>query len=172
MTRMRPTSANDLARAIKAARRAAEAGARKALEALAVDRARAHDSMDECRELASERGVDPWQLAAAFAQRMLPRIFRADDPALAVRLPPETREALERELDALPAVVFTSDDALGWTYQFWQADRKDEVNRRGVKAPRSCRPSRGRSQSCPPCGSPGANAYKRGAAPWRSAAPR
>jgi len=192
---------NDLARAIRAARRAAEAGARKALEALAVDRVRAHDSMDEdaralrarlrahgkqlgdaragnetqaldrlahevayehwhrmlfarflaenhllvepasgqpismdeCRELASERAVDPWQLAASFAQRMLPRIFRAGDPALEVRLPPETRQALERELDALPAVVFASDDGLGWTYQFWQADRKDEVNTRGVK---------------------------------------
>ena len=29
--------------------------------------------------------------------------------------------------------MFTASDSLGWTYQFWQADRKDEVNRSGSK---------------------------------------
>ena len=29
--------------------------------------------------------------------------------------------------------MFTAPDSLGWTYQFWQADRKDEVNRQGGK---------------------------------------
>ena len=155
---------NQLAKAIQEARLVAEAGARKALEGLAVDRARAHASMEpervtlrtrlrahgrqlgdrrdretgaqeiarlahevayehwhrmlfarflaenqlliepesgvaismgECEELARERGEDPWVLAGRFAERMLPRIFRPDDPALAVALAPETRQALE-----------------------------------------------------------------------------
>jgi hypothetical protein len=199
---------NQLARAIQAARREGEAGARKALESLAVHLGKAHDSMGaaeralrgrlrahgkqlgdarhtvrdtqeidrlahevgyehwhrmlfarflaenqlliepesgvaismaECEELAREKGEDPWALAGRFAQRMLPRIFRPDlpaqagDPALEVILSPETRQALERELASLPPEVFRADDSLGWTYQFWQADRKDEVNRSGGK---------------------------------------
>jgi hypothetical protein len=188
--------------AIKEARRVAEPGARKALEALAVDRARAHESMSaaeqalrkrlrahgrqlgdvrdpeketqetrrlarevayehwhrmlfarflaenqllieptsgvaismaECDELARELGEDPWAFAGRAAARMLPRVFRPDDPALEVALAPETRLALERLLESLPAEVFTADDSLGWTYQFWQAERKDEVNASGVK---------------------------------------
>lgn len=87
-------------------------------------------TLDECQELARERGVEPWDLAASFAEGMLPRIFRADDPALAVKLPPETRQRLQRLLTELPAEVFTAGDALGWTYQFWQAAEKDAVNAR------------------------------------------
>ena len=90
-------------------------------------------SLDECRELARERNEDPWGMVGRFAKRMLPRIFRPADPSLAVRLPPEAQQALEQTLDDLPAAVFQADDALGWTYQFWQTDRKDEVNRSGVK---------------------------------------
>ena len=44
-------------------------------------------------------------------------------------LPPETRSQLENLLKALPRDVFVADDSLGWVYQYWQADRKDEVNR-------------------------------------------
>jgi hypothetical protein len=186
---------NQLARVIQEARRVAEAGARKALEGLAVDRARAHGSMEpeqvvlrtrlrahgrqigdqrdretgrqeidrlahevayehwhrmlfarflaenqlliepesgvaismaECEELAREQGEDPWALAGHFAESMLPGIFRPDDPALKVALAPETRLALERLLESLPAAVFTADDSLGWTYQYWQAEKKDE----------------------------------------------
>ncbi len=192
---------NRLAKAIQAARREAEAGARKALETLAVHhhephssmgpgeqllrrRLRAHGrqlgdirdargmqeigrlthevsyghwhrmlfarflaenhlliesdsgvsiSMEECEELARERGEDPWGLASRFAHRMLPRIFRPDDPALEVALAAETRQALEHQLGALPPEIFTSSDALGWTYQFWQAEIKDAVNKSGVK---------------------------------------
>ena len=90
-------------------------------------------SLAECEELAREQGADPWALAGRFAERMLPRIFRSDDPALAVTLAPETRQALERRVESLPATVFTAGDALGWTYQFWQAERKDAVNRSGAK---------------------------------------
>ena len=90
-------------------------------------------SLRDCRELARERGQDPWALAAGFAARMLPGIFRPDDPSLAVSLPPERRRVLEKTLDDLPPTIFHADDSLGWTYQYWQADRKDEVNASGVK---------------------------------------
>ena len=90
-------------------------------------------SLHECRDIARESRRDIWAVAAEFATAMLPRIFRPDDPSLAVRLPPEVQRELERTLAGLPSAVFLADDALGWTYQFWQADRKDEVNRSGVK---------------------------------------
>ena len=90
-------------------------------------------SLADCEELAHEQGQDRWTLAGRFAELMLPRIFRNDDPALAVRLAPETRQELERLIETLPADIFTTRDALGWTYQFWQAERKDAVNKSGVK---------------------------------------
>ena len=93
-------------------------------------------SLDDCRELADDEGVDPWEYAARCAEQMLPRIFRPDDPALEISLPAETRQELERLLDGLPEAVFTAPDSLGWTYQFWQAERKEEVNKEvksGVK---------------------------------------
>jgi hypothetical protein len=88
-------------------------------------------SMTECEELA--QGNSPWALAASYAQAMLPKIFRLDDPVLEVPLPVETRLALERLLQSLPSSVFIADDSLGWTYQFWQADKKKAVNESGVK---------------------------------------
>ena len=90
-------------------------------------------SLDECRVLARDRNEDLWAMVGGFAETMLPRIFRADDPSLAVRLAPETQQALDKTLTDLPAAVFRADDSLGWTYQFWQTDRKDEVNRAGGK---------------------------------------
>ena len=90
-------------------------------------------SLTDCEELARERGQDRWTVAGRFAERMLPRIFRSDDPALAVPLAPETRQALERLLESPPAAVFAAPDSLGWTYQFWQAERKEAVNKSGVK---------------------------------------
>lgn len=90
-------------------------------------------SLEECEELAKDEGIDGWTLAARFASRMLPQIFRPDDPVLAVTLAPESKRALEKMLDTLPPDVFTADDSLGWVYQFWQDKRKDEVNASGVK---------------------------------------
>ena len=87
-------------------------------------------TLEECEELARERLDDPWALAASFAQSMLPRMFPADDPALALALPPETRQRLQRLLADLPAPVFTAEDSLGWTYQYWQSAEKDAVNAR------------------------------------------
>ena len=64
---------------------------------------------------------------------MLPQIFRKDDPVLEIALPPETRSEMEDLLKGLPKPVFEADDSLGWVYQFWQADKKDEVNKSEVK---------------------------------------
>jgi hypothetical protein len=86
-------------------------------------------TLEDCRELARERGEDWLELASLFAERMLPEIFRTSDPVLKVALPPETCSELENLLKALPPDVFVADDSLGWVYQYWQADRKDEVNR-------------------------------------------
>lgn len=90
-------------------------------------------SLDDCRDLAEEAGTDAWNFAGRCAGHMLPEIFRGDDPVLDLSLPPETRQELEGLLDGLPEAVFTAPDSLGWTYQFWQAERKEEVNRSGGK---------------------------------------
>lgn len=86
-------------------------------------------SLTDCEELAAELGEpDGWAVAARFAAEILPGIFRLEDPCVRLRLAPEGRHALEEILAGLPSEVFVSDDALGWVYQFWQKDKKDEVN--------------------------------------------
>ena len=90
-------------------------------------------SLAECEELARERAQDRWTLAGVFAERMLPRVFRPDAPALEVKLAPENRQALEQLVESLPADVFAATDSLGWAYQFWQSEKKNEVNRSEVK---------------------------------------
>ena len=88
----------------------------------------------ECEALASELGArDGFDLACRFASRTLPGVFRREDPVLELRLAPNDEVELRRLLDALPSELFRADDALGWTYQFWQAKRKDEVNASGKK---------------------------------------
>jgi hypothetical protein len=88
-------------------------------------------SIADCIDLAREQNQDPWALAASFAEDMLPQIFRKDDPALRVALPTNRRASIEKILADLPADIFITTDALGWTYQFWQSDKKAEVNGRG-----------------------------------------
>ena len=91
-------------------------------------------SLDDCEELAPSQGLkDAWAVAARFAAVELPEIFRADDPAGAVELPVEDRKPLIALVTGLPVDVFTAGDSLGWCYQFWQADKKDEVNLAGNK---------------------------------------
>ena len=86
-------------------------------------------TLAECEELAAELGEpDGWSVAARFAAEILPGIFRLDDPCVRLRLAPEGRHALEQILDGLPPRCSSADDALGWVYQFWQKDKKDEVN--------------------------------------------
>lgn len=91
-------------------------------------------TLADCEELAAGLGEpDAWSVAARFAAEILPGIFRLDDPCVRLRLAPEGRHALKQILDALPAETFAADDALGWVYQFWQKDKKDEVNASGGK---------------------------------------
>lgn len=91
-------------------------------------------TLDDCEELAQSMALkDAWAVAARFASKELPEIFRADDPAGAVELPVEDRNPLIQLVEGLPREVFTASDSLGWCYQFWQADRKDEVNASGSK---------------------------------------
>ncbi len=91
-------------------------------------------TLDECAELAADEGEpDGWMVAAKYAAAMLPGIFRTEDPLGRMRFAAEGRQALERELAGLPPAVFTSDDGLGWVYQFWQAQKKKEVNASGRK---------------------------------------
>lgn len=86
-------------------------------------------TLAECQELARDKNQDWLELASSLAVRMLPHIFRPDDPVLQVSLPPETRSELEDLLKALSPDVFLADDSLGWVYQFWQAEQKDAVNK-------------------------------------------
>lgn len=90
-------------------------------------------TLDECEELAKEEGIDKWALAARFAHRMLPQVFRPDHPVFEVQFAREHRLKLEGLVEGLPSEVFTATDALGWVYQFWQTKKKDEVNRSEVK---------------------------------------
>ena len=91
-------------------------------------------TLDDCEELAPSLGLkDAWAVAARFAAKELPEIFRADDPAGAVELPVEDRNPLIQLVTGLPVEVFTASDSLGWCYQFWQAERKEEVNAAGNK---------------------------------------
>lgn len=91
-------------------------------------------TLEDCEELASEAGAaDGFELACRFASQELPGVFRKDDAALEVVLAPNDRVGLKKLLDSLPSEIFKADDSLGWTYQFWQAKRKEAVNESGVK---------------------------------------
>lgn len=91
-------------------------------------------TLQDCDELAQERGArDGFELACRFASEILPGVFRPDDPIFDLALATNDQIAMRRLAETLPKEVFTSDDGLGWTYQFWQAKRKDEVNDSGRK---------------------------------------
>ncbi len=89
--------------------------------------------LDECRALAADRRLDIWVYAALCAQKMLPGVFRLDDPALELKLDGAAQVELNSLMAGLQAEIFKATDALGWVYQYWQAKRKDEVNASGVK---------------------------------------
>ena len=91
-------------------------------------------TLKECEELAAEEGdQDRWATATRYAGNMLPGIFASDDPSIQVKFAPEGRAALEVALSTIPGPVFTSDDGLGWVYQFWQSQKKKEVSGSGRK---------------------------------------
>jgi hypothetical protein len=91
-------------------------------------------TLDECEELAPDLAAkDGFDLACRFASRILPGVFRSNDPVLDLVLAPSDQARLRELLAQLSTPVFTAQDALGWTYQFWQTQRKEEVNLSGVK---------------------------------------
>jgi hypothetical protein len=91
-------------------------------------------TLEECEDLAPDEGAaNGWELAARYAARMLPQIFRLDSPVFELTLPPEYQQKLEHLVADLPLDVFIASDSLGWVYQFWQARKKDEVNASEVK---------------------------------------
>lgn len=91
-------------------------------------------TLQECDELAPEMGArDGFDLACRFAGKTLPGVFRRDDPVLDLPIALNDQMELRKLLATLPSETFRADDALGWTYQFWQAQRKDEVNASGKK---------------------------------------
>ena len=91
-------------------------------------------TMEECEELAKEEGYsDKWDIAANFASKMLPAIFRPEDPLMQISFSPDDRIKLEEILEGLDNYIFTADDSLGWVYQFWQSEAKDAINKSGDK---------------------------------------
>jgi hypothetical protein len=91
-------------------------------------------TMEECEELAKEESfIDKWDAAAMYASKMLPAIFRPEDPIMQVSLASDDRIKLEEVLDGLDNFTFIADDALGWVYQFWQTDEKKRINDGGDK---------------------------------------
>ncbi len=91
-------------------------------------------TMEDCEELAKDENfVDKWDAAATYASKMLPAIFRTDDPLMQVAFATDERIKLEEIIDALENQIFTADDALGWVYQFWQSEAKAAINASGDK---------------------------------------
>jgi hypothetical protein len=91
-------------------------------------------TLEECEELAPELGAkDGFELACRFSSETLPGVFRRDDPVLEISLAANHTIALRKLVESLPDEVFRAQDALGWTYQFWQTRRKKEVNESGTK---------------------------------------
>jgi hypothetical protein len=95
-------------------------------------------TLAECDELVQEPSTSlgaksGWELAGKLAARMLPQVFKPNNPVYELVFAPEHQRALEKLLAGLAVDVFTASDSLGWVYQFWQAKRKDEVNASEVK---------------------------------------
>jgi len=91
-------------------------------------------TMEECEELAREEGyADKWDAAASYASKMLPAIFRVNDPLLNIEFATEDRIKLESLLDGFENEIFIADDTLGWVYQFWQSEAKARINASGDK---------------------------------------
>ena len=72
------------------------------------------------RRLGSRRAGSP--------PRSCPGIFRLDDPCVQLRFALRAASRWRRSSPACPPRSFAADDALGWVYQFWQKEKKDEVN--------------------------------------------
>jgi hypothetical protein len=77
--------------------------------------------------------TDPWKVASDFTVGLLPGVFPPDDPSNHVDIPAREAQELRRILTDLPIDVFLGGDTLGWNYQFWQEERKQQINDSGVK---------------------------------------
>ena len=77
--------------------------------------------------------TDPWKVASDFTVQLLPGVFPPDDPSNHVDIPAREAQELRRILTDLPIDVFLGGDTLGWNYQYWQEERKQEINDSGVK---------------------------------------
>lgn len=85
-------------------------------------------TMKDCEELArDEKYIDKWDAAATYASKMLPAIFRVDDPLMQVAFATDERIKLEEIIDDLERHIFIADDSLGWVYQYWQSEAKKKV---------------------------------------------
>jgi hypothetical protein len=85
-------------------------------------------TMQDCEELAREEGfADKWDVAANYASKMLPAIFRTNDPLMKVAYASNDKIKLEVIIDSLDDEIFIADDALGWVYQYWQSEAKKKV---------------------------------------------
>lgn len=91
-------------------------------------------TLEECNDLAPSLGAKSgWDLAAQYASRMLPQIFKSNSPVFALDFPPERQKTLEQLITNIPKEVFHASDSLGWVYQFWQTKQKKEINESGAK---------------------------------------
>lgn len=91
-------------------------------------------SLEECEELGAEEGhEDKWVAAAYYASKMLPAIFRQDDPLMEIKYATEDRIKLEQILEGIEEDIFKADDSLGWVYQYWQSEAKETINASGDK---------------------------------------
>ncbi len=77
--------------------------------------------------------TDPWKVACDFTVQLLPGVFPPDDPINQVDIPAREAQELRRILTDLPIDVFLGGDTLGWNYQYWQEERKQQINDSGVK---------------------------------------
>jgi hypothetical protein len=94
-------------------------------------------SLADCKEDAAALtppARSEWEVAGRYASAMLPNVFRVDSPVLALELPLETEQALEALLAKLPETVFKAEDSLGWSSQFWPAQKKEDVQRQMKQA--------------------------------------
>ena len=131
---------NDLLMLIEAGERPARISLKDCKELAEAEQAKLReeakaiqDEAEAKRLKAEAERINQWTLAGRYAQTMLPEIFRADDPVLQVPLAREDQLKLEQLLDGLAQETFTASDSLGWSYQFWQTQRKKEVNDSEVK---------------------------------------
>jgi len=95
-------------------------------------------SLEDCQELSQDADsslgtTDGWELAAKLASKMLPQIFRIDSPVFELKFAPEHQQELEKIIANLHEDTFQAQDSLGWVYQYWQTQKKEEVNKSGNK---------------------------------------